>query len=79
MPGGKPGHDPRRQDREIRKLKGELIRDSKNFTDMVKKYQKELEDVSFVSSDCCRVNIPFPPLPSSLRPSPSSPRTLTSP
>lgn len=49
--GGKAAaaNEPRRQDREIRKLKGELIRETKNFSSMVKKYQKELEDVTAVS------------------------------
>ena len=50
--GNKPGKapaEPRRQDREIRKLRGELQRESEKFSNMVTKYQKELEDVSSVS------------------------------
>ncbi|CAI8056927.1 Rho-associated protein kinase 2, partial [Geodia barretti] len=36
----------RRQDREIRKLRGELQHETQKFQNMVRKYQKELEDVS---------------------------------
>jgi chromosome segregation ATPase len=36
----------RRQDREIRKLRGELQHETQKFQNMVKKYQKEVEDVS---------------------------------
>ena len=41
--------EPRRQDRELRKLRGELQRESEKFQLMVGKYQKELEDVQIVS------------------------------
>lgn len=41
----------RRQDREIRKLRGELQHETQKFQNMVKKYQKELEDVTTVSDD----------------------------
>ena len=41
----------RRQDREIRKLRGELQHETQKFQNMVRKYQKELEDVSNVSPD----------------------------
>jgi len=37
--------EPRRQDREIRKLRGELQHEAEKFQNMVRKYQKELEDV----------------------------------
>ena len=50
--GNKPGKapaGPRRQDREIRKLRGELQRESEKFATMVAKYQRELLDVSAVS------------------------------
>ena len=40
--------EPRRQDREIRKLRGELQHESEKFQNMVKRYQKELEDVQSV-------------------------------
>ena len=53
---GKPGKgDTRRQDREVRKLRGELQRESEKFSTMVAKYQKELEDVSSVSLAYCNV------------------------
>ena len=48
-PGKSGGGDTRRQDREIRKLRGELQRESEKFTNMVAKYQRELEDVTLVS------------------------------
>ena len=41
----------RRQDREIRKLRGELQHETQKFQNMVKKYQKELEDVAMVGDD----------------------------
>lgn len=41
--------EPRRQDREIRKLRGELQHEAEKFQNMVRKYQKELEDVQSVS------------------------------
>ena len=41
----------RRQDREIRKLRGELQHESHKLQSIVTKYQRELEDMSFVSSD----------------------------
>jgi len=49
--GNKPGkaaREPRRQDREIRKLRGDLQRESDKFSNMVAKYQRELLDVSNV-------------------------------
>ncbi len=49
--GSKPGKaatGPRRQDREIRKLRGDLQRESDKFSNMVAKYQRELLDVSNV-------------------------------
>ena len=39
----------RRQEREIRKLRGELQHETQKFQNLVHKYQKELEDVSNVS------------------------------
>ena len=47
--------EPRRQDREIRKLRGELQHESEKFQNMVRRYQKELEDVQSVSSEGVRV------------------------
>ena len=42
--------EPRRQDREVRKLRGELQHETEKFQNMVRKYQKELEDVQSVSA-----------------------------
>ena len=59
------GHQPsqsRRQDREIRKLRGELQHETQKFQNMVKKYQRELEEVAMVRGEggrmceCGRVN-----------------------
>ena len=44
-----PSSASRRQNREIRKLRGELQHETQKFQNMVSKYQKELEDVSAVS------------------------------
>ena len=46
---GQQSSGGRRQDREIRKLRGELQHETQKFQNMVRKYQKELEDVANVS------------------------------
>ena len=44
-----PSSGSRRQEREIRKLRGELQHETQKFQNMVKKYQEQLEEVSNVS------------------------------
>ena len=46
---GGQGSESRRQERDLRKLRGELQRESEKFQKMVGKYQKELDDVQGVS------------------------------
>ena len=46
--GGSGKNEPQRQDRELRKLRGELQRETENYQKMVNKYNKELEDVQQV-------------------------------
>ena len=53
-----PSSGSRRQEREIRKLRGELQHETQKFQNMVKKYQKELEDVSSVS--CVHTSLTIP-------------------
>ena len=50
---GKNTAEPRRQDREIRKLRHELQRETEKFNNLVAKYQKDLEDVQIVSVVGC--------------------------
>ena len=50
---GKSTAEPRRQDREIRKLRGELQRETEKFNNLVAKYHKDLEDVQIVSVCVC--------------------------
>lgn len=47
----------RRQDREIRMLRGELQHEKNKFQSMVIKYQRELQDMSLVSSDVVIMNV----------------------
>ena len=46
---GRSQAEPKRQDREIRKLRGELQRETEKFNNLVAKYHKDLEDVQLVS------------------------------
>ena len=46
---GKSTDQPKRQDREIRKLRHELQRETEKFNNLVTKYHKDLEDVQIVS------------------------------
>ena len=46
--GGGGKNEPQRQDREIRKLRGELQRETENYQKMVNKYSKDLEEVQQV-------------------------------
>ena len=50
---GKSTAEPRRQDREIRKLRHELQRETEKFNNLVAKYHKDLEDVQIVSVGGC--------------------------
>ena len=50
---GKQTAEPRRQDREIRKLRGELQRETEKFNNLVAKYHKDLEDVQLVRLSVC--------------------------
>ena len=45
---GRSTAEPRRQDREIRKLRHELQRETEKFNNLVAKYHKDLEDVQIV-------------------------------
>lgn len=50
---GKSTAEPRRQDREIRKLRGELQRETEKLNNLVAKYHKDLEDIQLVSLHLC--------------------------
>ena len=41
--------DVRKKDRDIRKLRGELQKESDKFNNMIAKYQRELIDIQSVS------------------------------
>lgn len=44
--------DVRKKDRDIRKLRGELQKESDKFNNMIAKYQRELIDIQSVSPKC---------------------------